>query len=391
MDDGGKNSGKSRENKGIKVEQPQKQSPTMVPPIPEPPSGEFFVPSPKDPPNEPLGHFRVPRTTVGGNKGCSRANSSEVVAFHHSERNDEQVPFHPTVSHQPGALNVEGPAMEDDDDDDDNEMGARDFMDDVEVYNFGYHDHENRTTDTLGVTERTVLEESSFTAPFVTTQLASKQESPLVREMGLVEADIVDDAEPVFYAKDVRHDNFRRKVGVFVLAGLLICILVLGLVFGLRKDYPSGCKFDEPACCVDFSKQPVPSVVPLLCFCNQSLQPYIDSLTEENITAANTLGRRAVEYGIIQGSNGTYVNGDNMTSCDPLNQIYLTSARIDGWGVDIETLANLPPTMMENYYGLGDFFIQMCGIGWTNNHGWYAEAYMCDWFGLDCTFIDTIR
>ncbi|KAL3920777.1 MAG: hypothetical protein SGILL_003086, partial [Bacillariaceae sp.] len=57
--------------------------------------------------------------------------------------------------------------------------------------------------------------------------------------------------------------------------------------------------------------------------------------------------------------------------------------------MSIEDLLQAPQRGFENFYGLAYFFIEMVGVSWSNNDLWYQNFQLCQWFGVQCLFLDT--
>ena len=92
----------------------------------------------------------------------------------------------------------------------------------------------------------------------------------------LVTAEKVNDAETILYAKDVKKDSFKRRVMLGCLGLLLVCVLVFGLVFGLRsrkqKDESSLEEYDPQADCTYQCIGSCTSFSPEACGCRSSGQ-----------------------------------------------------------------------------------------------------------------------
>ena len=196
---------------------------------------------------------------------------------------------------------------------------------------------------------------------------------------------MVDDAVPIVMAKNIERDNYKRRMVAIVLLGLLGCIIV-GLILGLGFNFAEDCAFDDEVCCgVDFDNLAIPQNIPLLCYCNQSLDNVIAGLTNEGLNASDILLEKAIDNGLVD-SNVTI----NLTSCSPIDQLYISAAYLEDWiGLSIEQLLKAPGRGLGNFVALAYFFIDMAGVAWIDNSLWYQSVQICQWFGAQCLFLDT--
>ena len=211
-------------------------------------------------------------------------------------------------------------------------------------------------------------------------------------QLGLVEAQKVDDAEPVFYASVVTNRYFKRKKVIVFGTGFLLLVVALALALGLTmRNRGSACAADD-LCCVDFEQLPMaPESVLLLCHCNQSLEPYTSSLTDANITFANLLRDSLIFLDAFPNSTVQAIPADDPADqCSVYNQLYWAGARMDVVNVDELILQNAPPSAILNAYALLYLYTAMSGLTWNERENWFETAFTCTYYGVDCIFIDTV-
>ena len=199
----------------------------------------------------------------------------------------------------------------------------------------------------------------------------------------------------IFYAEDVKKDNFKRTLALSAVVAVVVCAIAFSLAFGLRNNEESPpmieetCPFQDEGCCRPQEEWLMPQNVPLLCSCNTTAEVYYNNLTEGEIAVYTLIKGRAVELELL---NMTQAMNLPPTSCDPYNQIFLTAARFDEFGLDLEDLLNAPLYELANIATLALIYITMDGINWRSHvEGWYDHALICQWYGVNCVFIDTLN
>ncbi|KAL3905032.1 MAG: hypothetical protein SGILL_009839, partial [Bacillariaceae sp.] len=118
----------------------------------------------------------------------------------------------------------------------------------------------------------------------------------------------------------------------------------------------------------------------------QSLDNAIAGMTEEGLEASEMLLDTAIDEGLVD-ANVTV----NLTSCSPVDQLYISTAYSEDWvGLSKQELAQAPQQDLKNFYVLAYLFIEMVGVTWSENNLWYQSFEVCEWFGNQCLFLDTL-
>jgi hypothetical protein len=204
------------------------------------------------------------------------------------------------------------------------------------------------------------------------------------RSSSLVNANLVSDAETIFYAEEVQHANSKRRSTLAVIIAVTLCVLALALFFSLDGD---PCRYDDERCCVPREELQLPDQIPLMCHCFNTTEGIYDNFTDVNLGVYTFMKNYAVRLGIM--------DAETMDSLDPNGclieiQLLLTIALTDRWGVDYVDFLEAPASVISNVFALGYMFISMSGIDWHQNEGWYKSVDICNWFGVDCLFLETL-
>jgi hypothetical protein len=207
----------------------------------------------------------------------------------------------------------------------------------------------------------------------------------------LVNAEMVDDAETIVYAEDIKKDNYRRRLTYLIICAAVVCVVVFSLVFGLNKDETPAaedvCDFEDERCCVPVEEMPLPDSIPLICYCTNTTEGIYDNFTESNEFIYKLTILNSINIGAISAEEGSSIDTN---SCDPVNQMSLTAALFDRWGVRVENLLDAPTDVLANIFVLSFIYITLDGVNWTQDDGWFEDAEVCNYFGVGCLFIDTL-
>lgn len=200
----------------------------------------------------------------------------------------------------------------------------------------------------------------------------------------IAKADVVDDAEPIFVAQDVRRDNFKRNIAKGLL-GLFALIAIVVMVIKLTKDDPEGvvCP-DDDVCCLPVEEQNVFE----RCFCTNSTAGTYGKLTElgGGIYHDQLILLQMTRYWTYFGSADWDVE-----SCNPLNQGLLHFSQNEGFGLSPEQRRNIPVEMYSTFLYLVITYTLMNGFDWDRSKGFLKSLDVCDWEGVGCLFIDVVH
>jgi hypothetical protein len=128
-------------------------------------------------------------------------------------------------------------------------------------------------------------------------------------------AEVVNDAEPRFEAKDIRRDNWKRNIIVAITIGMVACVLTITLAVSLTK---CGHKqTGDPMCWPPASEQSIA----VRCYRSNSTGGFYDQMTEDEKYAYMSQLNFMIEHGIVD--EDVQIDED---SCDPLDQDLLTTA-----------------------------------------------------------------
>jgi hypothetical protein len=190
-----------------------------------------------------------------------------------------------------------------------------------------------------------------------------------------VTAEMVDDAEPVFEAADVKHDHFRRNMLLTLLCGVLvIATVVTAVVLNSNDQDPTG----DEICWPTTEKQSIPT----RCYCKNSTGDFLETLGDIGQEAYDTQRTFQISNGILD-PNVTF----DPDSCDPLNQHMLITANLT---VESEGfLERFSDEFKLHMFAFIYMYITMNGVKWLNPDDWLTEE-VCSWFGLTCPFLDEV-
>ena len=211
----------------------------------------------------------------------------------------------------------------------------------------------------------------------------------------LVNAKMVSDAEPVFYAEDVERADLLYKnkwflgtVAFMSLGALVALILVLTLNNDqvMQEETRTG----DPRCWVP--PEELRFRIPLLCYCFGSPAAWVDTMGDEDKITYGFMAASLQNEGVLNvNMNSTNSEWDqgNLYSCDPINQGLLIFTAIKAsLNVSQDVMMRAPPQVFVDGFVIAYFYITMGGINWTRSDGWFESINFCDWYGLDCLFID---
>jgi hypothetical protein len=208
-----------------------------------------------------------------------------------------------------------------------------------------------------------------------------------VESDGLVSAEMVDDAEPIFYAEDVQRDFFKRNRIVIVSVGIIFCAIVVTLsVILAGKNKGEG---DPPGDnrCWPSNLNASNATAPLLCFCLNSTKAMYDQFDEVNKAAyARFLG--IMQQTGVTDSNATF----DFEGCEPENQALLSMSNGRTFPVD-KIKETTQGRAIDWYVGLY-IYITMNGINWIQQDNWFEDSSdmwdMCRWHGVECLFVGVL-
>ena len=222
------------------------------------------------------------------------------------------------------------------------------------------------------------------------------------RNDGLVEANMVSEAEAVVYASDVVKDRSSRTKLLLRIAGCCAVLVIVGLTAGitsmlLERSNDDGTMEDlgNPRCRLPMSEQNAFDH----CDCYGTAQGL--KLMESEISLYALITDTFLEEGLI---NQTY----ERTSCALENQGLLSLANFLRLGYAEEQLTvmvypqnerevavqNLGLLTMHQRFILLMLYFRMDAPGWKNNDGWLYRRETCWWHGVGCAYferIETIR
>jgi hypothetical protein len=220
----------------------------------------------------------------------------------------------------------------------------------------------------------------------VLTAVSSSSDPP----SSLVNAEMVNDAEAIFYAEDIKKD-YRRRLTYLVIFAAFVCVVFFSLVFGPNKDETpvaeDVCDFEDDRCCVPVEEMPLPESVPLICYCTNTTEGIYDNFTESNESVYTLTMLTMIYIGAISFEERSSIDTN---SCDPVNQMSLTAALFDRWGVSVENTTNAPEAAFKNLFVLAFIYITLDGVNWTQDDEWFEDAEVCNYFGVGCVFVYTL-
>jgi Leucine-rich repeat (LRR) protein len=221
------------------------------------------------------------------------------------------------------------------------------------------------------------------------TNLAPQEEAPRSNQDSLAsiaKANMVDDAEPIFVAQDVQHDNFKRNIAKGTLSVLALIAIVVMVIIILTQDDPEEpqCLNEDLFCCLPIEEQHIFE----RCFCANSTAGMYGNLTE--------VGREIYDqqFNFLRMSPllERYGSDDwDVDSCNPFNQALLHVGQNEAWGASAGALGTIPLQVYATFLYMMEAYVLMDGLHWTNSAGFMENTDLCSWFGVRCLFIDVVH
>ena len=205
---------------------------------------------------------------------------------------------------------------------------------------------------------------------------------------GLVAAERVDEAGPIFYAEDVQRDFFKRnRIGI-VICGIVFGLIVVALSVALvttkrggssRKERPS-----DPRCWPS-NFDAANATAPLLCHCENSTKAMVDQFDRVNFDGYEAFLEILRENGVVD-RNATF----EKEGCAPEYQALLTLS--NGRVVELtdDRIKETPQGLMIDLYIGLYIYITMNGINWFRQNGWFQTSNICGVYGVECLFVDVL-
>ena len=237
-------------------------------------------------------------------------------------------------------------------------------------------------------------------------------------------ADMVDDAEVIQYAEDVRFDFVKRHRCALLSAGIVaVAVIVILVVFVVKnKPQPICVRPGNDTRCweIPFEEQSIP----LQCSCYNH--------TMHALAARNFTSTHAKIYDhVLELMQSRHIIGPNWTipidtltvlttdyacdnegmssideepstdeatniiellddkySCDPTNQVLLEMSMMEYDQVGtLEEVESAPENLLIDLFVLKYIYVTMGGINWHQSSGWFKPGDVCDLHGLDCLFV----
>jgi hypothetical protein len=200
----------------------------------------------------------------------------------------------------------------------------------------------------------------------------------------------------IVYARDVKLDNFKRRIVYCVLFAFVMGVTLLIVFVETRSnqeqhDDNQKCTYTDEICCqYDFDDEeqlPIPKSIPVLCYCNQSLLYVEDHVTTEGEKLSSFVQTFSKMSGMNdqkhqQNASGIFdPNSINETTvCNPFNQLYFGIATLPGSALPETNWSKIAPIIFESTIVLAELYIKMEGFAWTNNEGWVENVDICSWY-----------
>jgi hypothetical protein len=198
-------------------------------------------------------------------------------------------------------------------------------------------------------------------------------------ETSLVDAELVDE-EAIVYARDVRLDFWKRNQMVLIAFGVLLCALAISLsVVLIQDDEP---RTGDPRCWVPIEDQ----LVHVRCFCSNSTHEAYEELSDDGKLTYSTMQADLTEHAFLE-PNATL----DSESCESFNQLLLLASNMQAFNVSSELFRDAPLEARNAATVLALVYITMGGLRWIRQDGWVASNILCDWFGVECLFIDIVH
>ena len=207
---------------------------------------------------------------------------------------------------------------------------------------------------------------------------------------GLVNAEMVNDAEPVVYAENVERTDLLYKNPFFL--GSIGCVslgALIALVFVLVA--PTKERTGDPRCWV----RPEQLNVPMQCYCFGTPEAHVNNLLKDGDSEGYFLYNMSQmilkEVGVLDSTitNSSLLDEweeGNIYSCDPINQCLLAATAI-GSSLTRDQILGAPVDVFADVFVICQIYVTMGGINWTRNDGWFGSTRLCEWHGLGCIFL----
>ena len=194
-------------------------------------------------------------------------------------------------------------------------------------------------------------------------------------------ADLVSNAEPIFYAEDVRRDFLKRNRYLVITLGCIATaiIVVLCVILISRANNATFEEIIDPLCRVN---APTYQTVPIQCYCKNTTKDYLS-------VAFHTREQNFYDFLLDQFQISGLINltaNLDIEGCEPANQVLLIMSTIGAGNLTLDTLQDIPTEFLVDVYVLLIIFITMDGIHWTQNENWLNTTNMCEVYGVDCSF-----
>ena len=215
----------------------------------------------------------------------------------------------------------------------------------------------------------------------------------------LVQADqIAIDAEKISYATDVQQDNFKRRMLVFGVIAIVVCVLCVSLVLGLAEedDSPPICPHNDTRCCLSPNEmlEDLPNGIFVMCYCQNNTNGVYAGLSEMGRQVYQQTIDIALERDLIEIEDTLPLI--NTTSCTVWNQallhVGLLSEKRDPELVEdaMEQELVFGDTLMATNFQLAALYAEMGGVVWTLDD-WFSTPFFCmRWNGIWCNFLHTL-
>jgi hypothetical protein len=194
------------------------------------------------------------------------------------------------------------------------------------------------------------------------------------------------DEEAIVYAKDVRLDFWKRNQMVLIVFGVPLCVLVIVLTVILIPDDSADPipppRTGDPRCWVPIEDQ----LIHVRCFCSNSTHGAYEELQDEEKLLYSLLQAPMTQAAFWEPN--TTIDPE---SCEPYNQVLLLGSNLQAFNESVASYLSAPLEVRMSISVLALVYITMGGMNWMRKEGWLATNALCDWFGIDCLFIDIIH
>ena len=222
------------------------------------------------------------------------------------------------------------------------------------------------------------------------------------RGSDLVNAQMVNEAEAIFYAEQVEQEGFLQRnpavvasIGCLVLAALISLVVILtrqGSTDGIPKEidlatlYPNRTR--DERCWVDIDTLPVR----MQCYCTNTTEYTVAKMPESHLGVYRFVSHVLEQKSVIGSGDeiDTLFDRDNMLSCDPVNLVMLMIATSPS-AASLDSRINAPQHLIVDFFVFLYIYVTMGGRDWTQTAGWNGDTTVgfCEWHGLGCMFLQT--